>query len=265
MIVEDAYAEIAPYYDLEFDNFDDDVELYAGYVQLVGGPVLELGCGTGRLLKPLAELGVGVIGYDNSQSMLNLARQRLVSNSQRERVELTLGDMRDLSAIEASSIRMVIVAVNSFLHLETTEAQLAALRQIRRVLNRDGILIIDVFNPLSETLLKMDDRVQFDGQWQLHDGQLIQRFSHRQLDSSRQLITTNLFYDRTEPDGSLARTSTSYRMRYVHRFELELLLTTSGFEMEGFYGSYALDQFEQDSDNMIAIAHRTANPGENDS
>lgn len=262
MTEHDGYADIAPFYDLEFDSFDDDLELYLGYVQIVGGPVLELGCGTGRLLEPIARAGVDITGLDNSRSMIEIARQRLEASDQSDRISLAQGDMRDLSPYYDTAFRLVFIAINSFLHLESRDDQLAALEEIRKVLDRDGILIIDVFNPTPETLARMGDRLEFDAEWTLESGDIIQRFSHRQIDPMEQMVTTRLFYDRVDNSGPLTRHSTSYRMRYVHRFELELLLLHSGFEIEGTYGTYSLDPIEADSEHLIIIAHRTANPGE---
>jgi ubiquinone/menaquinone biosynthesis C-methylase UbiE len=260
MFVEDSYAEIAPFYDLEFDQFDADVELYLGYAQMVGGPILELGCGTGRLLRPLAQAGFSVTGVDNSASMIEVARKR--TENEASQIGLIQGDMRDLSAFDSHSFRLVVIAVNSFLHLETRDDQLEALRQVRSVIHRDGLLVIDVFNPAPSTLARMDDHYAFDASWELDSGCTVQRFSQRHLDSAEQLITTRLFYDVIDPQTRLTRRTTTYTMRYIHRFELELLLLHAGFEIEGIYGSYALDLFESDSEQLIAVAHRTPDPGE---
>jgi ubiquinone/menaquinone biosynthesis C-methylase UbiE len=262
MTTNDEYAQIAPFYDLEFDEFTADVDLYLGYAQLVGGPVLELGCGTGRLIGPLADTGFQVTGVDNSSSMIDLARARLDSQIRSGSVELLQSDMRSLDELGDQQFRLIFVAVNSFLHLESQQDQLQALGQIRKLLDRDGLLILDVFNPTPETLARMTDRYAFDGEWSVAGKGVVQRFSSRQLDSANQTISTLLFYDRVSADGNVMRLTTSYVMRYVHRFELELLLATSGFEIEGIYGSYGLDPIDHDSEQIIAVSHRTANPGE---
>ena len=262
MTTDDQYAEIAPFYDLEFDSFDADIELYLGYAQLVGGPVLELGCGTGRLLQPIATAGFDITGIDSSSAMVDLARRRLGDAGLTRHVAVWQGDMRDLSGFDQHEFRLVFIAINSFLHLADRVDQLQTLGEIRRVIHRDGLLVIDVFNPTPDALSRMDDRYAFDAEWSLDKEAVVQRYSHRQLDSAAQTISTRLFYDRIQSDGSVARRTTSYQMRYVHRFELELLLITGGFELEGVYGSYALDPLEHDSENLIVVAHRTANPDE---
>ncbi len=71
------YDPIAPFYDIEHAHFDEDVDLYRDFAVVCNGPVLELACGSGRLLLPLAEDGYEVTGVDTSASMLSLARQKL--------------------------------------------------------------------------------------------------------------------------------------------------------------------------------------------
>jgi ubiquinone/menaquinone biosynthesis C-methylase UbiE len=262
MPVSDPYAEIAPFYDLEFDSFDADVDLYLGYASLVGGPILELGCGTGRLLAPLSETGLPVTGIDPSVAMLERARVRLQSIGGATGITLQQGDMRDLSAFPRSGFRLVIVAINSFLHLETVQDQIETLRQVLNVLDRDGLLVLDLFNPAPDTLARMDDRYTFDAHWATDSGSSVERYSYRQLDSASQIVTTTLFYDTISESGIVHRRTASYTMRYIHRFELELLLTLAGFEIEGIYGSYSLDALEHDSEHLIAVAHRTPDSGE---
>jgi ubiquinone/menaquinone biosynthesis C-methylase UbiE len=258
----DPYTDIAPFYDLEFDTFSDDVELYLGYAGMVGGPVLELGSGTGRLLLPLAEVGFECHGVDSSPDMNALARERFERAGISNQITLHEHDMADLSHFSPNTFRLVFAAINSLLHLESRRSQVAVLRAVRNVLDRDGLFIVDVFNPTPETLIRMDDRYAFDGTWQVDNGTRVERFSHRQVDSANQVIKTTLFYDVVSSDSTLRRHTTSYEMRYIHRFELEGLLSESGFELEGIYGSYQLDPIDASSHQIIAVAHRTPNPGE---
>src|SRR6266516_3845360 len=71
------YDLIAPFYDMEHAHFDEDVNLYMNFAGLCGGPLLELACGSGRLLVPLAREGYELTGVDSSATMLDLAREAL--------------------------------------------------------------------------------------------------------------------------------------------------------------------------------------------
>ena len=248
------YDAMAPWYDLEFDEFAADVDLYRGYAEIVGSPILELGCGTGRLLIPLAEAGHQITGIDSSPEMLNYARQRLTRAAISD-VQLLELDMRALASLPAVHFQMILCAVNSFLHLETPDDQLLALRGVQRLLKPSGIFVVDLFHPTPATLLGMDNRLQHDGGWTQPDGTRIDRFSQRHLSPARQLIDTTLFIDRTAPDGSVRRTVGSYRTRYIHQYEMLALLEAAGLELEGVYGSYELEPLDDQSANMIFVAH----------
>ncbi len=251
---ESFYREIAPWYDLEFDAFDTDLNLYRGYAEIVSGPILELGCGTGRLLTPLALDGYEVVGVDSSVEMLDQARARLdragVSGAQLRQL-----DMRHLTGLPDKHFRLVFCAVNTFLHLETRADQLAMLEEARRVLQHRGLLIIDVFHPSPTMLQSMDDRLTLDGSWDREDGSRVDRFSYRSVHVARQIVDTTLLFDLIRPDGVMRRASTSYRTRYVHYYEMIGLLDTAGLSLEGVLGSYNLDPFEDSSEEMIFVAH----------
>lgn len=248
------YGRIAPWYDLEFGGHDRDLGLYLGYAGIVGGPILEPACGTGRLLVPLAEAGYQVTGVDSSPAMVERARARLEQAGLAARV--TVGDMRDLSPFPDGTYKLVLIALNSFLHLETHADQLATLGACRRVLHPDGILIVDVFHPTPAALQALDDRFALDGDWTLPDGGRLHRFSQQRIHPADQRIDTTLFYDHLSPAGELRRTVAGYAMRYVHRFELEGLLGAAGLALEGLYGDYTLEPLEDTSPQLIAVAHR---------
>ena len=248
------YDAMAPWYDLEFDEFEDDFDLYRGYAEIVGSPILELGCGTGRLLVPLAEAGYEISGIDSSPEMLEYARRR-IERAGLDQVDLRQLDMRALGSLPAVHFQMIFCAVNSFLHLETPDDQMLALRGVRSLLKPSGIFVVDLFHPTPSTLIGMDDRLQHDGGWTLPDGLRIDRFSQRHLSPSRQVIETTLFIDRTSPDGAVLRSASSYRTRYIHHFEMLALLEAAGLELEGVYGSYELEPLDDQSPNMIFVAH----------
>jgi ubiquinone/menaquinone biosynthesis C-methylase UbiE len=262
MTANDPYRDIAPYYDLEFDDFDADIDLYVNYAGIVGDPMLDIGCGTGRVLAQLALAGYHVTGIDPSPSMLALARKRVADQGVSDRVQLREGDVRDLSSLPENHVRLALCAINSFLHLTSRSDHLVALESIRRVLHRNGILALDIMHPTPAVIQRMDDTLRHDGSWTRPDGTRVDRFSQRRVRVSEQMIETLLFYDRSGLDGVVARTVTSYLTRYIHRFEMESLLAQSGFELEGIYGSYQLDPLDDDSEQMIVVAHRAPWPGE---
>jgi SAM-dependent methyltransferase len=248
------FDPFARYYDLEFAGFLDDLPLYAGYAERAAGPLLELGCGTGRLLLPLAEVGHTLTGVDLSPAMLEQARRRLAAAGLAERVTLVQDDMRGLRRLGAARFRLAFCAINSFLHLPDQAAQIAALRAIRRHLEPGGWLILDLFHPHPDVLGGYDGRLVHETSFTADDGARIDKFASRTLDAAAQTVQTVFFYDRLAPDGRPERTVAPFAMRYIHRFELGLLLEAAGFVLEDLLGDYALNPFESDSLHLIAVA-----------
>ncbi len=249
------FDRFARFYDLDYEPFQDDVVLYQGFAEMTGGPLLELGCGTGRLLLPLARAGFAVTGVDMSAKMLEVAREKVALSGLADRIQLVQADMRrpDLP----QKYRMAFIAINSFMHLTTIEDQLEALRAWHKLLLPGGLLIIDVDNPNPQHLLDADGRLELQTRWFDPDtGATVLKQISRTVDTARQLQHVMFIYDEVFPDGSTRRTLAPFQARYLYRFEGELLLDKAGFTPEHVYGSYDLDSYESDSERMIFVARR---------
>ena len=249
------FDRFARFYDLDYDSFQEDVAMYLGFAERTGGPLLELGCGTGRLLLPLAEAGYEVTGVDMSEQMLAIARAKLDAGDLSDQATLLLADMREVQLEQR--YRLAFIAINSFMHLTTMEDQLAALRAWRDALLPGGLLVIDVFNPNPQQLLEADGRVEMQGRWFDPDtGATVMKHFTRTLDDALQLQHVLFIYDEVLPDGTVRRTLAPFQARYLYRFEGELLLDKAGFTPEQVYGSYDLDPFTSESERMIFVARR---------
>ena len=135
----DPFAQVARFYDLDLEGFDDDVALY---LELAAGlDVLELGCGTGRVAVPLAEAGLRVTGVDLSPAMLARARERA------EGLPLWLveGDIRTLDLGERFGA--VLLPLGGLQHMTTTREVVAALETVARHLALDGQAVVDIEAP----------------------------------------------------------------------------------------------------------------------
>ena len=99
-------GESAVYYDYVATGVEGDVAFYVEEARRAGSPVLELGCGTGRILIPTAEAGVEVVGLDASHDMLMIARCKLevLAPDVRQRAKLVEGDMRHFAMDRAFSL-----------------------------------------------------------------------------------------------------------------------------------------------------------------
>jgi SAM-dependent methyltransferase len=253
----DPYRDIAELYDLEHNDFDTDIDLLLNFAQVVGDPILELGCGSGRILLPLAEAGFNVTGLDSSRPMLDRAEQAIVDAGVGDRVSLFEGDMRQADQAPGGPFGLVIFSLNSLMHLTTIEDQRTALEAARRALDPRGQLIIDTMNPSAGQIRLLLEGSHHEGSWDLPDGSVIDKWSLRKQSLTPQVIETTLWYDRTHTDGTVTRTRSAFPLRYVHPSELVLMLELSGFIEPMVYGSYDLDPFDPDSDRLLVTAEVT--------
>ena len=122
---------------------EDQLNFYRTLAQGQGGPVLELACGSGQLIVPIAGTGLPAVGLDRSPEMLMLARRRAVAAG--ARVEFVDQDMRDFDLGQLFS--MILVVRNSLLHLSETDDFAALFSTVRRHLTSDGVFAFDIFNP----------------------------------------------------------------------------------------------------------------------
>jgi SAM-dependent methyltransferase len=251
----EAMDRASRFFDAEYAGFVDDIPFAEAYALRTGGPLLELGCGTGRLLLPLALGGYDVTGVDLSSEMLEIARAKAEAAGVTGRVTLVQGDFTD--APLPGSYRLAMIMMNSFLHLTTQASQLRALQHWREHLSPGGLLLIDVFNPDVAQLAALDGRLEWDKTWtDPRTGATVMKFLTRTVDLAEQIIHVNLIYDEISIDGQILRTVVSFEQRYLWRFEAELLLNRAGFALEAVYGDRSLGPFEGGSDTMMLVARR---------
>lgn len=251
----DPYADIPELYDAEHDGFDDDLDFYVQSVIAIGDPVLELGCGTGRILRPILAEGYRCTGVDISDVMIRRARSRLPES---DRLRLLPGRMDAVHSVPGGPFGVVIIGLNGLMHAATLSEQRATLISARKALDPRGQLLIDVLNPTVETLRSFDHSIVHEGAWDLPDGTSVDKFSARRVFPASQTISTRIWYDVRDRDGSVRRISTDLVQRYLHAAELGLLLELAGFSQWQVYGGYGLEPFSDDSDRILIAAEATS-------
>lgn len=220
----------------------EDVAFYRDLALERGGEVLELGCGTGRVLLPLARSGVTITGLDSTPAMLEVCERRLTEEpaSVREMVTLTGGDMRDFD-LGRDRFSLVTVPFRGFQHLLTTEDQIACLGCVRWHLARDGVFVLDIFNPSLDRLVgsKFTEESEPEPEFEMPDGRRVYRTSRNpSVDVHSQCIEAELIYYVTHPDGRTERLVDNFTLRYLFRFEAEHLLARCGFEVLDLYSGF---------------------------
>jgi SAM-dependent methyltransferase len=250
------YDNFARFYDLEYQNVSDDLEFYRQFAMRCESPILELGCGPGRILFHLARSGFRVTGVDASRPMLEIAERRQAEDERlQKRARLLEADMRTFQV--RTRFRMAYCAINTFMHLMTPDEQAACLANVHKHLTPGALLIIDLFNPDLALLLEGGGRLMLERLLVDPDGPtLITKMISAWVDRGRQVNHVTYLYDAMGEKGEVRRTVASIEQRYLYRYEMEHLLAANGFVVENVYGSYDLDDFGPESMKMLFVARR---------
>lgn len=233
--IADLYDHVVPYRERP------DVDFFVEAAQAAGGPVLEIGCGTGRILIPTARAGVEITGLDLSEPMLEVCRMRLEQEPAevQARAELVQADMRQFDLGKTYSL--ATLPFRPFQHLITVKDQIACLDAIHRHLEPGGRMILDLFNPSLHSLVREDEGKEFgdEPEFTMPDGRrVLRRHMIVERDLFSQINYVELIYYVTHPDGQEERLVHAFPMRYLFRFEAEHLLARSGFRVEEVYADF---------------------------
>ncbi len=219
--------------------------------------VLELGCGTGRILLRLAEAGYRVCGLDLSPHMLARCREKLshLPAEVQGRVRLVAGDMTAFDVGE--QFALIVIPFRPFQHLLEVEDQLACLQNARRHLAPGGRLVFDLFQTDARRMHDpcfLQER-PVPGEVTLEDGRIV-RVHERTIAFHRaiQCNDVELTYYVTHADGRVERLANPFRIRYFFRYEVEHLLARAGFCVAELFGDFTRAALRDDSPEMIFVA-----------
>lgn len=254
----DGYASLAAFYDIENADLVEDLSVYYSLAAQQGDPILDVGCGTGRVAFALARRGYRVVGIDTSEAMLARARDKLARQPfDGDLVELREADVTQLAL--SGRFRLAIFAYNGFMHLLDQKDQLAALHAIRRHLTDDGALALDLPNPVEAYAAQ--DEVGLAVERVFEDpatGDTIMQQSTTRLDRARQLMHVTWVYDRIVSNGSVTRTLVPVVLRYTFLSEMMLMLEAAGLALRDVYGDYNFGPYDETSPRMLVVASSQA-------
>lgn len=236
-----------------------DLEFYLLAARQNAGPILELGCGTGRILLPLAREGHAVTGLDLSEAMLARCRKKLAGEAPeiQQRVHSHLRDMTNFHLKER--FHVVMIPFRPFQHLLEVSQQLGCLRCAHEHLLPGGRVILDVFHTDARRMHDpsfLTESSRFP-EVTLPDGrklQLAERVAayHR----AEQRNDVELIHYVMQPDGRQERLVFAFTVRYFFRYEVEHLLARCGFRVAELYGNYDRSPLEDSSPEMIFVAEK---------
>jgi len=218
-----------------------DVDFYLACAQQFGGPILEAGVGTGRVLWPLAAAGFHITGIDLSSDMLTIARANgeRESASTRDRVRLHQMDMTSFDLKE--SFMLAIVPFRAFQHLTLAEQPRRALECIKRCLAPGGHLVVDLFDPRLEYCIQ--DAPALMPIKRVEDPTtghtVIRRVVNRVGDPMHQVITEHFLFEEVDSTGRVVDSEeTEWSLRWATRHEMHYLFELIGLEVIAEYSDF---------------------------
>lgn len=248
------YDTSVRYYDAENADFIEDLLLYSMLAAEAGDPILDVGCGTGRVMLHLAQEGYRTVGLDISAPMLDRGRHKLAARPRLAgRASFVQGDA--LNPPLAEQFGLIIVPYNTFMHFSEQADQLAALRACRRLLAPDGLLVLDLPNAGEGYASQGDDNLTYERTFHAPEsGNPVMQFSISTIDRAAQLLHVTWVYDEAAPDGTLRRAVAPLTLRYVFPGEMDLMLAASGLARVEMFGDYDRAPFEDGAPRMVVVA-----------
>ena len=258
-------ALLAELYDLEHDEITEDLVFYREWMHRQPGAVVDLGCGSGRLFGPLLAGGAtGLVGIDGSPALLERAKARIERDEPLRAardaggLELAVGDVRSVQRRDRFSLALLAGVVA---HLGGPEDALRALEAAGRLLQADGVLIVDLLGP--GALPPHDLPLSVDWERRIGERRVVRRsrlVRHEAPEGMRVDYAT--LTDLVEADGTIARLPASFRLWYPSPGTLIGLAEEANLVVEATFGSHDLDPLDNGSERCIIVLRRAeSGPG----
>lgn len=249
------YVEYPEYYDPDTSS-THDLSFYLEYANQHGSPILELACGTGRLLVPMAEEGHTIHGIDISDGMLDRCRQKISEHGLSGKAEVSKANMSEFD-LPVKEYSLIFVAFRSFMHLFSQTDQISCLQCIHNHLKPKGVLIIDIYAPRFDLLVHEEDeefvlRREFD----LANGNRVKRFDKfLKGDIVNQLQRSEIRFEELSPSGTIVKeTVVPLTTRYTFPFEMRLLLEKTGFGVDAVYRDYDKHLYDGTGEMIVVVS-----------
>ena len=233
-----AYSAI---YDGEYADYTEDVSFYLRWARRYPPRALELGCGTGRVLVPLAKAGIPITGLEKCPAMLELCQQKLAGLE--ADTHLVEGDMVDFDL--GQEFGLVYLPFREFMHLSGPNQALECLDCIHRHLLPEGRLVLNLYNMDLVTLAHAQNTDppllrQRGGDYRdPATGNQVLLTSCSRYRAEDQTLVEERFYDRIDSQGlCVERRQLTLTQRWYFRWEMEHLLERANFRVEQVLGGY---------------------------
>lgn len=244
--------DFARLFQAQYASYTDDFPFWLSQAKRFGSPILELGCGPGRLLAPLLKAGHQVTGVDQDLEMLRRARRSLPPELQGD-LSLLMADFR--SFIFPSQYRLAMMACNTLAGIPPRDV-LASFERIHHALLPGGALAIELPNPNPATwdLDPDDTETPIDAFIDPDSGNPIQLYCEQKYDPKRSCVWVAWRYDELQGDGSVQAHHIQTAFHLWTQIDLRRTLEQAGFPTLDFYGDYSMPPFQSDSPKMLVCA-----------
>jgi SAM-dependent methyltransferase len=259
----DSRSVSAKYYDEAYATKEDlqDLAFYVDIAKANGGPVLELACGTGRVLLPIAREGISIHGVDNSGPMLDVLQGKLRQELKdvRELVSASHGDIRSFRSNR--EYPLVIIPFRPLQHMFTVEDQVAALQTAAFHLEGGGNLVFDVFYPRFDSLNSKVGQEILELEWtpKSDPSKVIRRYLRKEsVDKINQNFTATFIFRTYQGEKLVQEETESLRMSYYTYPHLRALFLLTGLEIVEEYGSFERTPLDNEAEEMIFVLKRSS-------
>lgn len=242
-------------YDALFNDFPYGVDFYVDLARQARGPVLDVGCGTGRILLACAQAGAEVDGLDLSEPMLDTLRAKATALGLAPR--LRRGDMAEFRLERRYAL--VMITFNGFIHNLTPEAQIGCLECCREHLAPGGRLAFDLYFPGLSIIGAPENRrvLEFETTHP-RTGAALRLYDTRRFDRVEQLQHSLTEIEVLGERGEVVRAQRSeYAVRWVYKSEMALLLRAAGFRRWEIFGGFDRRPLTAETDAMVVLADLT--------
>lgn len=252
----ESYKITSLHYDAAYATKRDLVDLpfYLDLARKSGGPVLEIACGTGRVLLQIAREGVPITGVDNSRPMLRVLKARVKTEPQNVQRKITLheGDMRAFRLHK--KYPLVIIPFRPMQHMCTVKDQIRALTTAALHLHKGGTLAFDVFYPKFDLIQAGIGQEVLDLEWRASPDSIMRRYFRKDSVDKINQVFSFTFIFRTYVGDKLVREETEpFKLSYYTYPHLQALFRLADLETVAEYGSFAKTPLDNSADQMIFL------------
>jgi len=244
------------------ESFGGDIEWYCQLASIQGGPVLELGAGTGRTVLPIAQAGIEIHALEKDQGMLEKLRSKLSNESPetQKNVKIIEGDMRQFDI--PTRYKVIQIPFRTFLNNRTHEDQLSCLHCCHSHLLSDGVLAMNMFHPSLDYMSQ--NRGSFEGVWrwrgeQVHpEGGIIVQSESNRFDTVKQQVSSRLRFEHFDRSGNLLSVHLQLlELSYLYPGDIRDLLNEAGFSSIQIWGGFDGRVIDRDGGELVVQAHKS--------